>query len=213
MLSLNLRYFAKNSNLPRVHISMVGFMNAGKSSLMNAITQQPTSIVDNYPGTTADTKIALMEIHKIGPCKLLDTAGVDEAGTLGQKKLAKTLSAIKESDIVLTIVDPFNFNPEPFNSVINLAIRRGKTCAIIFNQFSEKGNTEEFNSKKELALASLTSIANKCGRQSLPNITINAKNSKATNSIIIPFIASLKKQSKPIPPLPPRILGKGKTNI
>jgi predicted GTPase len=70
---------------PRIHISLVGFMNAGKSS----ITQQPTSIVDSTPGTTADTKVALMEIHQIGPCKLLDTAGVDEVGLLGSKKVYK----------------------------------------------------------------------------------------------------------------------------
>ena len=185
--------------------------DAGKSSLMNAITQQPTSIVDNTPGTTADTKVALMEIHKLGPCKLLDTAGVDETGKLGQKKLEKTFSAIKESDIVLTVVDPFNFNPNPYISVFDLAFRRGKVCAIIFNQFTEKGSTEDFNTKKKSALSLLNSIASQFGKNSLPNITISANNSKATNSKIVPFIASLKQKTKPIPPLPLRFLGKGKT--
>lgn len=211
MLSSCFHSFAKQPNLPRTHIAIVGFMNAGKSSIMNSITQQPTSIVDNTPGTTADTKISLMEIHKIGPCKLIDTAGIDEIGTLGQKKLEKTLTAIKESDIMLTVVDPYNFNPAPFDSLFNVASRRGKKCAIVFNKFNEKGNDSDFSSKSESALAALNAIAMKYHQKSLPHITVVAKNSKSTNNALIPFISTLKKTVKPIPPLPPQFLGKGKT--
>ena len=64
-------------------IGIFGKMNSGKSSLMNLLTQQETSIVDPTPGTTADTKITLSEIHGLGPVKLLDTAGFDEQHELG----------------------------------------------------------------------------------------------------------------------------------
>ena len=67
-------------------IGIFGTMNAGKSSLMNLITQQESSIVDATPGTTADTRITLMELHGIGPVKLMDTAGYDESDVLGEKK-------------------------------------------------------------------------------------------------------------------------------
>ena len=70
-------------------------MNAGKSTLINRITRQETSIVDSTPGTTADVKVALMELHDVGPAKLFDTAGIDEAGELGDKKRQKTLSTLK----------------------------------------------------------------------------------------------------------------------
>lgn len=200
------RYFAKAADVPRTHISMVGFMNAGKSSIMNAITQQPTSIVDDTPGTTADTKIALMEIHKIGPCKLLDTAGVDELGKLGSKKFVKTMSAVKESDLVLFVINPFNFRAEPFKQIFDLAQRRGKISAVVFNHFNTKPSAD-FQHKMHEALNSISNISH----SKLPSIEVNAADSKSTNEKIIPFIASLKKQTKPVPLLPSKFTGPGKT--
>lgn len=95
----------KGSDVPRLNIGIFGAMNAGKSLLMNRITRQETSIVDSTPGTTADTKIALLELHDIGPVKLFDTAGVDETGALGEKKRAKTLASLKESDLAVVVID------------------------------------------------------------------------------------------------------------
>ena len=70
-------------------IGIFGKMNSGKSSLMNLITQQETSITDPTPGTTADTKVTMMELHGLGAVKLLDTAGFDESENLGEKKKNK----------------------------------------------------------------------------------------------------------------------------
>ena len=72
--------------IEREHIGIFGKMNSGKSSIMNLITQQETSITDPTPGTTTDIKIALAEIHGLGPVKLFDTAGLDEGNILGEKK-------------------------------------------------------------------------------------------------------------------------------
>jgi biotin synthase-like enzyme/GTPase SAR1 family protein len=93
------------SDIPRTNLGIFGRMNAGKSSLMNRITCSEISIVDSTPGTTADTKIALMELHAAGPVKLFDTAGIDEDGVLGEKKRKKVLSTIKECDIALVVVN------------------------------------------------------------------------------------------------------------
>ncbi len=79
-------------------------MNAGKSTILNALTQQATSIVDATPGTTSDIKTAIMEIHGLGPIKLLDTAGVDDGGRLGDKKRRKTWEAMREVDVALVIM-------------------------------------------------------------------------------------------------------------
>jgi len=68
-------------------IAIIGRTNAGKSSLLNLLSgQKDYALVDKTPGTTADTVVALMEIHGLGPVKILDTAGVDEYSELGKKK-------------------------------------------------------------------------------------------------------------------------------
>uniref|UniRef100_A0A0G4HYN4 G domain-containing protein n=1 Tax=Chromera velia CCMP2878 TaxID=1169474 RepID=A0A0G4HYN4_9ALVE len=89
----------------RVNIGIFGAMNAGKSTFMNALTMSPISIVDAKPGTTADTKVSLMELHSLGPCKILDTAGIDEEGELGNKKRERALTNLRESDVAILVVN------------------------------------------------------------------------------------------------------------
>jgi len=73
--------------IERLNISIIGKTNAGKSSMLNLLTgQKDFAIVDPTPGTTADNVISLMEIHDLGPVKIFDTAGIDEAGELGEKE-------------------------------------------------------------------------------------------------------------------------------
>lgn len=87
----------------RLNIVVAGRMNAGKSTFTNALTSNEVSIVDATPGTTADAKVVLMEVHGLGPCKIMDTAGLDEGGTLGAKKRRKTLKLIDQADVVCLI--------------------------------------------------------------------------------------------------------------
>jgi biotin synthase-like enzyme len=93
------------SDVQRVNVGVFGSMNAGKSTLTNAITRQDTSIVDSTPGTTADVRTTLLELHGLGPAKLFDTAGLDEQGELGEKKRRKALGALKECDVAVVVVD------------------------------------------------------------------------------------------------------------
>ncbi|MEI6141039.1 MAG: GTPase [Mariniphaga sp.] len=121
-------------------IGIFGKMNSGKSSLMNLITQQETSIVDPTPGTTADTKITLAEIHGLGPVKLIDTAGFDEQGGLGDKKREKSLNTLKECDLVLLVIDPSTHEFETENQIISETIKLGKQLIIVFNLFRPYDN-------------------------------------------------------------------------
>ncbi len=90
----------------RTIVSLIGRTNVGKSSILNLLSgQKDYAIVDEAPGTTADTVTALMEIHDMGPFKILDTAGVDEFSRLGNKKRKKTYEAIEEADLSLLIID------------------------------------------------------------------------------------------------------------
>ncbi len=119
----------------RDHIGIFGKMNSGKSSIMNMLTQQETSIVDPTPGTTADTKIALQEIHGLGPVKLFDTAGLDETSDLGAKKRAKVLADLKECDLVLLVIDPDTANLTTESEILATARELDKQILVIYNLF------------------------------------------------------------------------------
>ncbi len=116
-------------------IGIFGKMNSGKSSLMNLLTQQETSIVDPTPGTTADIKITLSEIHGLGPVKILDTAGLDENSKLGVKKQKKSIAALKECDLVLLVIDPATFDFETERVILTEAKKSDKKVLIIYNLF------------------------------------------------------------------------------
>ena len=88
----------------RVHISFFGRRNAGKSSLMNAISGQPVSLVSDIPGTTTDPVRKTMEILPLGPVVLLDTAGMDDEGELGAMRVERTQEVIRETDIALLVL-------------------------------------------------------------------------------------------------------------
>ena len=117
-------------------IGIFGSMNAGKSSLMNLLTQQESSIVDATPGTTADTRVTLMELHGIGPVKLMDTAGFDESHLLGEKKRRKVQTALKECDLVLLVINPAAPGLPADKLLLNEAIEEEKQILVIYNLFN-----------------------------------------------------------------------------
>lgn len=88
-----------------LHITLFGRRNAGKSSLINALTSQEVAIVSAVPGTTADPVYKSMEILPIGPVVLIDTAGLDDFGELGDLRVAKSLAVLDKTDLVLLVVD------------------------------------------------------------------------------------------------------------
>ena len=90
----------------RLHIGIFGKRNTGKSSLINAITAQDTAIVSEIAGTTTDPVYKAMEILPIGPCMLIDTAGIDDAGVLGDERVKRTLVVLRKSDLGLIVVQP-----------------------------------------------------------------------------------------------------------
>ena len=93
----------------RLHIGIFGRRNAGKSSLINALTGQDLAIVSDTPGTTADPVYKSMELHPIGPVVFIDTAGFDDEGELGELRTAKTASVIDRTDIAILVIDGSKF--------------------------------------------------------------------------------------------------------
>jgi [FeFe] hydrogenase H-cluster maturation GTPase HydF len=89
----------------RANIVLVGRRNAGKSSLINAITNQDIALVSSVPGTTADPVVKTMELLPYGPVVFTDTAGIDDEGELGRLRVGKTQKAIRKADLVLWVME------------------------------------------------------------------------------------------------------------
>ena len=89
----------------RLTIGFFGKRNVGKSSIINNITSQNTSIVSDVAGTTTDVVEKSMEMLPIGPVRLIDTAGIDDVGGLGEQRIEKTQEILRQTDIAVLVVD------------------------------------------------------------------------------------------------------------
>lgn len=88
----------------RLHIGIFGRTNSGKSAFINAFTKQEVSIVANVAGTTTDPVYKAMEVHPLGPCIIIDTAGFDDASELGERRVEKTRLAAEKTEIAVILI-------------------------------------------------------------------------------------------------------------
>lgn len=89
----------------RLHIAIIGRMNAGKSSVLNLLTGQETAIASSVAGTTTDVVEKNQELHELGPVMWIDTAGLDDDSILGKERTARTQKALEKADIVLVVCE------------------------------------------------------------------------------------------------------------
>ena len=89
----------------RVHIGFFGLRNAGKSSLVNAVTGQKLSVVSEVLGTTTDPVKKAMELLPLGPVVIIDTPGMDDEGQLGEQRVLKAKQILRQTDIAILVVD------------------------------------------------------------------------------------------------------------
>jgi len=132
----------------RTNIAIIGKTNAGKSSLINLLSgQKDFAIVDPTPGTTSDNVVTLMEIHSLGPVKIIDTAGINEESDLGEKKRKKAFIALEESDLCLLTFDFYELiktnNFEIEKELLDYTLNKNKQVLLIFNLIKDKANIGE----------------------------------------------------------------------
>ena len=96
----------------RIYIGFYGKRNSGKSSLINAFTGQQVAIVSDVAGTTTDPVYKPMEVHGIGPCVFIDTAGVDDVGELGKMRVEKTEKAAEKTDVAVLLFSGEEYQAE-----------------------------------------------------------------------------------------------------
>ena len=89
----------------RVHIGFFGLRNAGKSSLVNAVTGQQLAVVSDVKGTTTDPVKKAMELLPIGPVVIIDTPGIDDEGGLGELRVKKTREILSKTDVAVLVAD------------------------------------------------------------------------------------------------------------
>lgn len=105
-----------------VNIGIFGRRNVGKSTLINAIVGQDVAIVSDSPGTTTDPVRKRMEVFGLGPCVLIDTAGTDDSGDLGNMRVARTLDVVSQIDLAILVYNGDDFGREEEN-MMNLFSR------------------------------------------------------------------------------------------
>ena len=109
------------------HIGIYGRRNSGKSSLINRLTGQDIAIVSDTAGTTTDPVKKSIEIFGVGPCVLIDTAGIDDVGELGQQRVEKSMKVLEEIDCAILVITENQFG-EPEEQLIE----RMKALALPF---------------------------------------------------------------------------------
>lgn len=130
----------------RTQIGIFGRTNAGKSSLINAITNQNLAIVSEVKGTTTDPVKKAMELLPLGPVVLIDTPGLDDEGRLGQQRMEKTRQMLRQSDIVILVL-PFGEKPGALEQgLVKKAKEEKRPYLVVVNKFdalkSEEGSPE-----------------------------------------------------------------------
>lgn len=138
----------------RLHIGIFGRRNAGKSSLINAITGQDLAIVSNVKGTTTDPVKKAMELLPLGPVVLIDTPGLDDEGLLGQKRMEKALQALRQTDVVILAI-PADAALEGLEKMlIQEAKKRGLPFFVVLNKTDLLADKKQIEEKeKEIAQA------------------------------------------------------------
>ena len=147
----------------RLHIGIFGRRNAGKSSLINALTGQNLAIVSDTPGTTADPVYKSMELHPIGPVVFIDTAGFDDEGELGQLRVAKTADVIAKTDVAILVTDGSAANCEYEKSWLERLEKAGVPVIAVLNKIDEPGESSDCASKDSDAFASALRVSAKTG--------------------------------------------------
>ncbi len=118
----------------RLHIGFFGRRNAGKSSVVNAITGQELSVVSDVSGTTTDPVTKAMELLPIGPILIIDTPGFDDEGSLGELRVKKTKQILNKTDVAILVVDATEKMSETDHELIQIFKSKGISYLVVYNK-------------------------------------------------------------------------------
>lgn len=138
----------------RVHIGFFGRRNAGKSSIVNAVTNQDMSVVSDVKGTTTDPVYKAMELLPLGPVEIIDTPGIDDEGALGELRVKKTRRILSKTDIAVLVTDASAGISTAESELISIFKDKAIPYVIAYNKSDIKLVTDL--EKNEIAVSALT---------------------------------------------------------
>jgi len=145
----------------RLHIALFGRRNAGKSSLINALTNQQVAIVSEIAGTTTDPVYKSMEILPLGPVVMIDTAGLDDTGELGEMRIKKSLEVLAKTDLALLVMDSQTGTGQLEQEVARLCLEKDIPAIGVINKIDkfpiDSLKLEKF--KQQLGIKNLVTVS------------------------------------------------------
>lgn len=166
-------------NSDRVHISFFGKTNAGKSSLINALTSQEVSIVSPIKGTTTDPVKKAMELLPLGPVIIIDTPGIDDKGLVGDLRVKKAKQVLGKTDIAVLVVDSSEGYTDIDDDLVKLFKEKSIPHLVVYNK-SDLKTIDNLNDNEIAVSATLNLNINKLKDK----IILLAKTEKNNNKII-----------------------------
>ncbi len=159
----------------RLHIGIFGKRNTGKSSILNSLTSQDVSIVSEIAGTTTDPVEKPMELLPLGPVLFIDTAGIDDLGSLGEKRIAKTMAVFDRTDLGI-IVTNFNGWDRYEQQLIDEFTNRAIPFIVVFNKTDLFDENVEITRKLDSAKIKYaeTSVLQKTGFTELRKLLLDS---------------------------------------
>lgn len=118
----------------RIHIGFFGRRNAGKSSVMNAVTGQNLAVVSDVKGTTTDPVYKTMELLPLGPVMVIDTPGIDDEGELGKLRVMKSRQVLNKTDIAILVVDGTEGMKKEDQEMQELFVKKNIPYLVVFNK-------------------------------------------------------------------------------
>lgn len=140
----------------RIHIALFGKRNAGKSSIINALTDQELAIVSDVKGTTTDPVYKAMELLPLGPVVMIDTPGLDDEGELGQKRVDKAKEVLRKTDIALVIADAGTGLTEFEDGILDLIKERKLPYLIVYNKADVTGSDSRRDQENSCFVSAIT---------------------------------------------------------
>ena len=140
----------------RIHIGFFGRRNAGKSSLVNAVTGQELAIVSEVKGTTTDPVCKSMELLPLGPVMIIDTPGIDDEGELGEKRVGKSRQILNKTDIAVLVVDASAGKGEQEDRLIRIFRRKNIPYLVAYNKTDLNGAEGTEGGRHEIWVSAAT---------------------------------------------------------
>ena len=167
----------------KTHIGIFGLRNVGKSSIINAITNQNISIVSNTLGTTTDPVKKSMELLPLGPVVIIDTPGIDDVGELGELRIKKTKQILNTIDIALLILDATSTLTEKDEELIKLFKDKNIPYLLVYNKADLLKNIP-IQTQDTIYVSATTKFNIKELKEKISTITVKNKDKKILSDIV-----------------------------